>query len=315
MSGDLLGSVRKIIGTCTTMAETPGYADFCDLIGAPGEYSYNGGTGIFENPPNDCRWGWSEYPTCKKVAYTGSSKQCCLKGVGEAIDRGYGTEYKTCDPKYIIDRQRSPQCRMEYLDACKAAPGESAECRDWVNAGSDPQIDKIMDDYCATNMNNKFCQEWCVKRPGKCDRGAVAYCKDKSYDDDFCACLTSPASSIYNPACVDSSCRNNGYKLMGMNTAVNNCPDIVDCSIVQQLNAASDGKIVFDKMVTSQNCGNDDIDTPVNITANVPEETSNKALIMLIVILFIICSVIFTVYTKVSIMKKLSDILLITKNT
>jgi len=273
MSGDPLGTLKKLT-PCVTIAETAGYAIACDTFEVPGEWTYEGGSGIYA-AGNNCTWGWSENPVCKKVRYSGSSKSCCLTGQGEIniqkIPLGLRTidirTVRTCDPKFITNRQRSAECRMEFVDAC--ANPTTADCRAWVNANStDSQVINIMDNFCAnpTNMNTKFCQDWCYAHPGGCDRGMTEFCKNKPYNNDLCSCITSPAKGIINPACVDTYCRNTGYKLRGMDTTTNKCPDVVDCSIVNNLNAESAGRIQFGSLVMKQNCGN----TPVTNTSPVP---------------------------------------------
>lgn len=281
MSGDPIGTIKVVAGNqfCTTAGLTGRHAVQCSQFGPLEEWQWDGGTGLYPSFAFDCTRGLTEAPTCKKIAYAGNASSCCLEGRGQQLylgdAAGGGFARATCDPKYLTNRERSDLCRQEFVNICSKDTNlqNNTNCKSWIAANAnDPSAIKVASDYCSKsngNMSSTFCKDWCYSNPGKCDAAMTRFCQDKPYGNDLCACINSPAKNIYNPACVDTYCRNTGYKLAGQNTVTNKCPDVVDCSIINNLTAASTGKIVFDKLVTEQKCGNAPI---INPTAVPPQD-------------------------------------------
>lgn len=162
-------------------------------------------------------------------------------------------------------------------------------CAQWGPVESKKQ------EYCNTGPHfaEKRCKEWCTRRNpdgtvnfGKCDAGARLYCgPDGDPNDPICACINSKVTK-YNPACVDAPCATGGY-LTSTQSALQ-CPTIVDCSIV--LDLQSKGTTVVGDI--QQNCSaetNSNTGPQNTQTASSDEITRiNKMMIIMFIILVFI---------------------------
>ena len=106
--------------------------------------------------------------------------------------------------------------------------------------------------YCSTHMGDPYCQSWCRSNTILCDKPVTDYCAINP-NDPYCSCVNSIASkaNIANPKCVDIKCLDTGYLTTSM--ANTNCPSIVTCDIVVQMQNA--GIILSNKIPIQQNCG------------------------------------------------------------
>lgn len=153
----------------------------------------------------------------------------------------------------------------------------------------------IMGEYCSTNMRDAKCQSWCKSNTEICDNSVIAFC-NKNPTHPYCTCIKSPAQTkgLVNPKCVDAKCLNTGYLTTAMKNT--NCPNIVDCSIVNTLN--NTGVILNYQVPIQQNCGGKDsirapITQPPPIPAGPKIGTSdnielNTDTILLFLIIFIV---------------------------
>jgi hypothetical protein len=105
---------------------------------------------------------------------------------------------------------------------------------------------------CSTMTDlDKNCVDFCSKNHGECDQGMIRYClKPENKDRAVCKCINSPAKK-WNPRCMDTGCILDGYTTKSMMEGT--CPDVIDCSIYNQINNEG-GTMVFSDDV-QQRCG------------------------------------------------------------
>lgn len=135
------------------------------------------------------------------------------------------------------------------------------------------EIDKVK--CCMGAVSDKsdqtVCAEW-WKSGVACDNYMNSYCA-LNQGDPACSCLNSPVKK-YNPLCIDGTClRNAAY--VSQNMMALPCPNVVDCSIVFDLQSVGRDTI-FTEAQIKQACGAPDVPVvPVAPVAppQTPEET------------------------------------------
>lgn len=118
--------------------------------------------------------------------------------------------------------------------------------------------------------DQNVCAEW-WKSGVACDNYMNSYCSINQ-NDSACSCLNSPVKK-YNPLCIDGTClRNAAY--VSQNMMALPCPNIVDCSIVFDLQNVGRDTIFTDAQI-KQACGTPD-ETPVTPPTQQPSQPSHS---------------------------------------
>jgi hypothetical protein len=181
-----------------------------------------------------------------------------------------------------------------------------------------PLCDSIIQNYCAGNMHNSFCKQWC-KEGSRCDDIVMRYCATPvGRNDTYCACINSPANSTnVNPKCVDRNCLQSGYLPNTMMKTA--CPAIITCEANVQL--INSGVILSNTIPIQQNCGGGTTTKTVTYSTKAPTTGTKTStftkkqpttstiftpmMILLFVIFMVIIGVLIMVYrNKVGAIKK-----------
>ena len=186
-----------------------------------------------------CR-NWYEHSLSKQATH--SMLEYCAT---PSADKAFCTKHKSAvaDNVYKCCESRSSGIACdEYLKdpkACKSAAAsycndvklnlydpatqkeivESPQCKQWC-VENPQECGVVANNYCSGigglpkeqqlwRMGTTICRSWCLANPGKCDPAAKTYCDTDNPDQQFCACLKSPASKIIDPRCIGNSC--SGY--------------------------------------------------------------------------------------------------------
>ena len=139
----------------------------------------------------------------------------------------------------------------------------SDKCIRWCNLYSD-DCEDAKNKYCnnPANIGTTLCKDWITtagvleSQNVNFDSAVMSYC-DSNPDDSICTCIKSPFAKLNdnskaNPYCWDGACQLSGYPTSGMRNQ--SCPDIVDCSIVFDLDA---NEAILENVKIQQECGNE----------------------------------------------------------
>lgn len=167
--------------------------------------------------------------------------------------------------QWFLRNPDDPQVRKVMREECGRLLGDNEFCQQWCDTHPEG-CNEVLGQFCNRAGSSlsigpyaERCRQWCASREGagKCDNSASSYCARINPDSPFCACINSPASRFdraYPVMCIDANCFNHGYATSTMlSNRGDRCPDVVDCSIVNNLMAGGD--ITFTENVFQQNCG------------------------------------------------------------
>lgn len=215
-------------------------------------------------------WKWSDsfnkaglYKSinCVRKSYDAQLSSCCLNKPS-----GYG---QACDPSY---RTNASPCLSTLRSYCGDGDKILSDpmCKQWAIANPSYGADLKLA-FCgrSENLGRADCRAICIASGGRCDPGAIEYCKTAGADADFCACLK---STTPRAECLDVKCSNVGYKTSAMQTGTG-CPSIVNC--VSNLIASGNANDVERTNIT-QYCGagNDPANYPRPATGNTASGTN-----------------------------------------
>ena len=226
----------------------------------------------------------------KRVRYAGNKTICCL--TGHQIVRDHNFDHnQTCDPKGLNPTSEFCKdgmvngCFIENSDGSKIQIFDQLDMpvkhlgMHGKRGFYEPSVKKIISrckEFCSTkygkdicrhklsnycdrnlsNFNRPECRKFCIENPGSCDKMAMKYCefdKNRKSKDKFCACLNSKFKDFkYNPLCQDNDCITYGYATTPMITARGSGCQIVDCSVVFDINAGQN--VNFEDVEIVQKC-------------------------------------------------------------
>lgn len=169
-----------------------------------------------------------------------------------------------CQQWFLLNPD-DPRVRRTMREGCRRSLDSNEFCQEWCDTHPEG-CNELLAEFCnlagsslGPNPLAERCRQWCTspEGAGKCDNSAGVFCERIGPNNPFCACINSPASQFdraYPVMCIDADCFNHGYATSTMlNNRGDRCPDVVDCSIVNNLMAG--GNITFTENVFQQNCG------------------------------------------------------------
>jgi hypothetical protein len=200
-------------------------------------------SGCVKNFPRECCATRGQKLGYKRINYKGDKTKCCISG--NEMEGIF-----TCSPQYRD--ASSLECSDILKNFCSNENlFTNSRCIKWCRTWPEDCIIKKVQ-YCSNNMNNFRCREFCLQNPGKCDTIVSQYCINNP-TDSLCNCINSPISKYkYNPLCLDKNCINSGYVTNSMLTSRGTGCQIVDCSVILDINAG--GNVNFDNVDIVQDC-------------------------------------------------------------
>jgi hypothetical protein len=134
------------------------------------------------------------------------------------------------------------------IDYCKSGNRifDNYDCKKWGMRGEEvvdgvikyssvaAAFKGVLKDKCSnvTNLKKPQCQEFCRSNPGQCPK-IIDFCSIHP-TDPLCSCLNSPLNDLTGarapPAsCFDNACMQTGYHSTNMERVSKNCPNVIDC--------------------------------------------------------------------------------------
>jgi hypothetical protein len=224
----------------------------------------------------------------RKQSWPSWLDQCCKNQKGDSV----------CPTGYR--HPNDTNCYNNMNAYCGGTNAFNSLCAQWKDA------EKKKQEYCnsSTHFAEPRCKEWCMKKNadgssnfGKCDVGARKFCGvDGVPNDPICSCINSKVDR-YNPACVDANCATDGYLTATQSELA--CPNIVDCSIVMDLE--SQGVATLGEI--SQNCVADQGDGKPTVPVTAVEGTNMLMYLILVFLLVIIIGMAISMFYIVKNMK------------
>jgi pyruvoyl-dependent arginine decarboxylase (PvlArgDC) len=174
-------------------------------------------------------------------------RRCTRTISGSALKCASGQRDKlVCPNKYC--KHTTPESISYMIDYCKSGNRifDNYDCKKWGMRGEEvvdgvikyssvaAAFKGVLKDKCSnvTNLKKPQCQEFCRSNPGQCPK-IIDFCSIHP-TDPLCSCLNSPLNDLTGarapPAsCFDNACMQTGYHSTNMERVSKNCPNVIDC--------------------------------------------------------------------------------------